>query len=472
MLEKQIGAIVGRDNLITDPEKLAPYSTGSICFTPDRSPLMAARPGTVEEIKGILEIARLNKTPITPFSSETNGFGASIPTAPGITVDLRRLNRIHMVDEMARNAVIEPGVTYAQLQQAAAEKGLRVLMPVDIPSSSSVISTSLENAPLYAWPKYGTEAVLTLEILLSKGDLIKTGTAALPVFNEKPFFPVFTPPGFLNKVWFGSQGTFGIATKAAVKLKTTYENNEVVFIPFNAFAESFPAIKEIQRIDAGVEFFLANPAYLAGLLAEDKEQFDALKSSLPPVTGVLVLRGEEKRIAYQRKDLANLSQKLGFKMADELPGAADAGSKLLAEIEMPMGYERFKKIKGAYHAIPFICMAMQVPMFGQVSAQLCAAFGIDKSDLGELLLPVEPGRFHFQYGFYSDPANPEEAMKTKMLFDVLASTLIKMGGFFSRPYGEWAEKVYDKATAYKGLVKEFKAVIDPAHIMNPGKLSI
>jgi FAD/FMN-containing dehydrogenase len=63
-------------------------------------------------------------------------------------------------------------------------------------------------------------------------------------------------------------------------------------------------------------------------------------------------------------------------------------------------------------------------------------------------------------------------MKTKMLFDTLSGTLIKMGGFFSRPYGEWAEKVYDKATAYKGLVKEFKAVIDPVHIMNPGKLGL
>jgi FAD/FMN-containing dehydrogenase len=472
MLEKQIGAIVGKDNLVTDSEGLVPYSTGSICFTPERSPIMAARPGTVEEIKGILKIASLNQIPITPFSSETNGFGASIPTAPGITVDLRRLNKIHRVGETARNAIIEPGVTFAQLQKAAGEKGLRVLTPVDIPATSSVLSTCLENAPLYAWPKYGTESVLTLEILLSKGDLIKTGTAALPVFNEKPYFPVFTPPGFLNKVWFGSQGTFGIATKGVVKLKTAYENNEVRFIPFNSFQESFPAIKEIRRIDAGVEFFLANATYLAGLLADNRERFDALKASFPPVTGVLVLRGEDKRIAYQKTDLANLSNKLGFKLADSLPGAEDAASKILAEIDLPMGYERFKKIKGAYHAIPFICMAMQVPMFGQVSAQLGAAFGVDKSDLGELLVPVEPGRFHFQYSFYSDPSDPQDGMKTKMFFDMLSGTLIKMGGFFSRPYGEWAEKVYDKATAYKGLVKEFKAVIDPVHIMNPGKLNI
>ena len=58
MLEKQIGAIVGQDNLITDPEELAPYSTGSICFTPDRSPMMAARPGMT-----IFLLATLSLTP-------------------------------------------------------------------------------------------------------------------------------------------------------------------------------------------------------------------------------------------------------------------------------------------------------------------------------------------------------------------------------------------------------------------------
>ncbi len=47
-----------------------------------------------------------------------------------------------------------------------------------------------------------------------------------------------------------------------------------------------------------------------------------------------------------------------------------------------------------------------------------------------------------------------------------------MGAFFSRPYGEWAEQVYGKATAYKALVKEFKEVIDPDYIMNPGKLDL
>ena len=37
--------------------------------------------------------------------------------------------------------------------------------------------------------------------------------------------------------------------------------------------ESFPALKEIKRFDYPVEFFLADAAYLAGLLSENLENF-------------------------------------------------------------------------------------------------------------------------------------------------------------------------------------------------------
>jgi FAD/FMN-containing dehydrogenase len=327
-------------------------------------------------------------------------------------------------------------------------------------------------SPLFAWPRYGTESLLTLEILLSRGDMIKTGTAALPIFNEKPFFPVFTPPGFLNKIWFGTQGTFGVATKAVVKLKTVYDNNEVVFIPFDSFPQCLGAVREIERIETGIEFFIASSAYLASMLTDNKDEFEEFKKSLPPATAVIVLRGEEKRVNYQKRDLANLSNRMNFKITDTLPGVGDSAQRILSEIDLPFGYERFKRIKGEYLAIPFICMSMQVPIFDHVVGRIAGAFGYNRSDIGEFLLPVEPSRFHYHYSFYTNPEDPRDYMKVKALFDVLSENIIKMGGFFSRPYSPWAEKVYDKASGYKTMIKELKAVVDPDNIMNPGKLSL
>jgi FAD/FMN-containing dehydrogenase len=473
ILKSQISAIVGSDNVVTEPAELEPYYKGSIGFIPERPPLMAVKPGNDGEIKAILKTAAIHKTPLTPFSSNKNGHGASIPDIPGITIDLRRLNHILSFDENARNAVVEPGVTFAQLQKVAKEKGLKVLTPIDLPADdSSVLSSYLEMAPLYAWPKFGPETLLNIEMMIPSGDVIKTGSTYLPIMADKQSTPIFHVPALVDKMWFGAQGTFGIATKGTVRLKTAYEDQQVLFIPFNSFMECAPVLQEIRRIDAGIELFLANPAYLAGLLCDDGDAYDKLKQELPPVTGVLVLSGEKERTEYQRLDLLDLAKKMNFKIEDALPGDANAAEKLLAEIESPQGYNRFEKLKGAYNVIPFMAMAMQLPIFSMVLGQMAGAFKYDPNNIGQMLLPVEPSRFHFQYSFYSDPTNPQDHFLVKKFYEVFSSTLIKMGGFFSRPYGDWAAQVYSKATAYKAIVKETKAVLDPDNIMNPGKLDL
>jgi hypothetical protein len=155
-----------------------------------------------------------------------------------------------------------------------------------------------------------------------------------------------------------------------------------------------------------------------------------------------------------------------------LPGDAEAPKKLLAEMDQPQGYTRFEQLRGSYHAIPFMCMAMQLPIFSFVTTQIAQSFKVDKKEIGEMLVPVEPSRFHYQYSLYSDPSNPQLHMRDKKLFEVLSNNLIMMGGYFSRPYGGWATKVYEKASAYRELLKEFKAVVDPDGIMNPGKLCL
>ncbi len=472
MVTKQISVIVGSDNVILDPEGLAPYAKGNISFLPDRSPLLVVRPGNEEELKAVLKVASINKIPITPTSSTKNGHGASIPSIPGMTIDMRRFNKILSIDEYNRNAVVEPGVTFAQLQQEVSKKGLKVLTPIDLPDDASVLSSYLEMAPLYAWPKFGPETLMTMEMMLPSGEIIKTGSSYLPIFEDKQAVPIFHVPALVDKVWFGAQGTLGIATKGTVRLKNAYEDNKVLFMPFNAMLEASPLLKEIRRIEAGTEFFLANATYLAGLLADDGDTFEQLKKELPPVTGVMVLSGEKERIEYQQLDLIDLAEKMGFKVEESLKADENAATKLLAEIASPKGYTRFEKLKGAYNVIPFMCMGMQLPIFSMVLGQMTGAFGYDPNNIGQLLLPVEPTRFHYQYSFYSDPTNPQDHFLVKKLFEVFSGTLIKMGGFFSRPYGEWAQAVYAKATAYKALVKETKAVIDPDNIMNPGKLGL
>ena len=51
-----------------------------------------------------------------------------------------------------------------------------------------------------------------------------------------------------------------------------------------------------------------------------------------------------------------------------------------------------------------------------------------------------------------------------------SKTLLNHGAFFSRPYGPWADMVYDPSVGDVGVLKKLKGIFDPNHILNPGKL--
>jgi FAD/FMN-containing dehydrogenase len=51
-----------------------------------------------------------------------------------------------------------------------------------------------------------------------------------------------------------------------------------------------------------------------------------------------------------------------------------------------------------------------------------------------------------------------------------SETLKKNGAFFSRPYGSWADMVYDEYTEGVKVLRKLKGVFDPNNILNPGKL--
>jgi FAD/FMN-containing dehydrogenase len=60
--------------------------------------------------------------------------------------------------------------------------------------------------------------------------------------------------------------------------------------------------------------------------------------------------------------------------------------------------------------------------------------------------------------------------KVKKLYHDVAPVLLKEGALFTRPYGELAKLVYDKAAGYTATLKRVKKIFDPNNIMNPGNL--
>ncbi len=124
-------------------------------FFSDYQPQKTVQPTCYEEVQETIKKANRDRTPLVPVSSGTNLQDTHLPSVKdAIAVDLSRMNKITYLDARNRDAVIEPGVTFAQLEAACEAEGLRTLTAIDVPKEASVLGTYLEMMPLYGWPKY------------------------------------------------------------------------------------------------------------------------------------------------------------------------------------------------------------------------------------------------------------------------------------------------------------------------------
>ena len=171
--KEKLTGIVGQGNILDDPETLETYSRDQSFALPVK-PWLVVKPRSVDEVQGIVKWANQTRTPLVPVSSGPPRFHGD--TVPGVTgaviVDLSGMKRIIRIDRRNRMAIIEPGVTYGQLQPELAREGLRLSTPLLPRANKSVIASLLERQPTLV-PKYQwslPEPLRCLEVVWGDGE--------------------------------------------------------------------------------------------------------------------------------------------------------------------------------------------------------------------------------------------------------------------------------------------------------------
>ena len=175
---KQIEAIVGKEQVFVDAERLAPY-TKIMIPDPDEvhAPAGAIAPGTVEDVQRIMVICNEHKVPVWPISTGNNfGYGSAAPAMRGtVVLDLHRLDRILDFDPVLGTVLVEPGVGFFDLYDYLQERKIPLWLSVPGNSWGSVAGNALDRGVGYT--SYGDHAarICGLEIVLADGDLVRTG---------------------------------------------------------------------------------------------------------------------------------------------------------------------------------------------------------------------------------------------------------------------------------------------------------
>jgi FAD/FMN-containing dehydrogenase len=118
-------------------------------------------------------------------------------------------------------------------------------------------------------------------------------------------------------------------------------------------------------------------------------------------------------------------------------------------------------------------MTIHDRLFGQINAMtdLAEKAGYPASDLGVYIQPVAQGTgYHCEFNLFYDSHNPSEQNRIRQLSSRATGSLMAMGAFFSRPYGENAGTILNRDAATVAVLNKLKNIVDPNRIMNPGKI--
>jgi len=208
---KRLRDIIGEQFVITDEEKMEPYSHDEVAEEEyAHMPDVVVKPRTAEEIAEIVKLANEKLIPVTPRGAGSGLSCGAIPIYGGILLSVERMNKILEIDEENMMVVVEPGVVTNEINDKIKEKGLFFAgYPMSL-ETCYVAGNVAENAGGGKAVKYGvTERyIMGLEFVTPTGEIIEVGGKRMKDVT-----------GYnLRMLMVGSEGTLGIITKVIIKL--------------------------------------------------------------------------------------------------------------------------------------------------------------------------------------------------------------------------------------------------------------
>jgi D-lactate dehydrogenase (cytochrome) len=414
-------------------------------------PDIVVYPESTDEVSEVVRLCRANGTPVVPFGTGTSLEGNAAAPRGGVCLDMSRMNGVLAINADDLDCRVQPGITRKALN--AQLKGTGLFFPIDPGADASIGGMSSTRASGTMAVRYGTmrDNVLGLEVVLSSGDVIRTSRRARK-----------SSAGYdLTRLFVGAEGTLGVITEVTLRLHPVPE-------AFSSATCSFA------RLDDAVACVIA--IMQAGLTVARIELLDALMMRGvnlyarlgAPETATLFLEfhGTEAAVQEQAQRAQAIAADFdgsGFQWAT-LP---EERTRLWTARDNTL-YAALALRPGSKAVITDVC----VPISRLAQCLLETHADIEASGLvAPIVGHVGDGNFHLL--ILVDPDAPDELPRARQLHDAMVRRALAMDGTCTGEHGIGSGKMDFLITELGSAVdvmRSVKQALDPAGIMNPGKL--
>jgi glycolate oxidase len=449
---KQIKTLCGEKHVLTSREDL-------ICYGYDATNLegpldLVVFPGTAVEVSEILKLANKHLFPVVPRGLGTGFTGGSVPVLGGVVLVLTRLNRILEIDEKNLVAVVEPGVVTGDFQKKV--EALGFYYPPD-PASQLYCTLGGNVAECAGGPravKYGVtkDYVLGLEVVLPTGEIITTGVRTMKGVVGYD----------LTKLFVGSEGTLGIITKMILRLIPLPEARQTLMVIFRKVEDAAIAVSKIisAKVVPSTLEFMDN----ASIQCVE----DYLHLGLPKDAGALLLievDGEREILPKYIQKIEKIASELNPYQIKVAENAAEAENLMKARKGLSPASYRLNPTK--------IAEDITVPR-DQIATFITEARKIAGERNLKIINFGHAGDGNIHTSLMIDGKDEEEKKRAEEAIEEIFRLTIRLGGTLSGEHGVGLTKApyidFELGPVEIEVMKKIKNVLDPNHILNPGKI--
>jgi len=444
-------SIVGAEYVSSKDSDLEQHSKDE-SFHDAVRPAVVVFPGSATEISSILKYANQQHLPVTPWGAGTSLEGNPIPLCGGIVLDTLRMDKIIQLHADDFQVDVQPGLRYKVMNAALAKQGL--FFPPDPGANASIGGMIANNAAGTRTLRYGTtkDNVLRLEIVLSSGEIIRTGTRAKK-----------TSSGYdLVHLFIGSEGTLGIVTEATLRLSPLPEK-------FSAAIASFTTPQAATQVVSNIIGSGLVPAALEFLDAATVRAINATGEFNLGSSPVLLMEFHSATDAGLREELTQVEML-----------CKDGGCE---NFEAGLGRDERDRLWRARHRTydilvrshpgrAYLIVDVAVPISEYSRLVVAAQEALSEHGLqGYLVGHAGDGNLHPLV-----PYTPGDATSYAVAWAVdekIVKAAIAMGGTATGEHGVGIGKrrfMSLEHGASLNAMKAIKATFDPNGILNPGKI--